>query len=308
MPKTNSPALNSLQPSDDSRDDETHPIAVVPTAKDVLFGRGKTNFNHPGNSRFRSTVGSRLEEYACADSRGQKSRIVRAIADEVLKEDARFLRQNPDTFIWHEESITAARAKVSCVVRDQSFLKAHYSNLHKCIKIGHALRDALSDKSRSINKIRLDLLRQNANDKRSRTKKRKNVVPEPSLIEASKATLGDSMDGMIVGTDGFNLPKTLDLQSVFASNGINDDFIMNDALARNFLALDETDISAERFLADDPVLSDDLLSELAGLKPSESPDSSCGSLAEYLDVVNGIEIEELEAYLTGTLGCTQEKI
>lgn len=112
MPKTSSPR-NSISFSAEELDEKLQPTGVVPTDKDVLLGRGRTNFFHKGNVRFREIVGSTLHDYLCASSRSSKSKIVRAIADEVLAGDSRFLKQDDKTFFWHDAGIKAAREKVS---------------------------------------------------------------------------------------------------------------------------------------------------------------------------------------------------
>lgn len=55
----------------------------------------------------------------------------------------------------------------------------------------------------------------------------------------------------------------------------------------------------------DRLFSDELYNDLLNLDCSPSPDSSCSSLDDYLEVVNEIELEDLEAYLVHALDCTQ---
>jgi hypothetical protein len=111
MLKTSSPR-NSISFSAEV-DAKLQPTEFVPTDKDVLLGRGRTNFYHKGNVRFREIVGSQLHAYLCASSKSSKSKIVRAIADEVLLDESRFLKQNENTFLWHDAGLKAAREKVS---------------------------------------------------------------------------------------------------------------------------------------------------------------------------------------------------
>lgn len=112
MPKTSSPRNSITVTNSDNENKQA--LVISPTEKDVLLGRGRTNFFHQGNVRFRQIVGSRLNDYLCATSRSHKSKLVRAIADEILS-DARFLKQDDATFTWHDAGLKAAREKVSFV-------------------------------------------------------------------------------------------------------------------------------------------------------------------------------------------------
>lgn len=97
-------------------DDKSPPtdLVVIPTRSDVLLGRGRTNFWHEGNVRFREIIGANLEAYLRAATRSKKSKVVRDIADEVLSA-ARFLKQNDKPpFNWYNAGLKAAREKVSC--------------------------------------------------------------------------------------------------------------------------------------------------------------------------------------------------
>jgi hypothetical protein len=88
-------------------------IHVIPTENDVLCGRGRTNFFHEGNKRFREIVGQNLQQYLTALSRSEKSRIVKGIAQQTYAQGARFLKQDKDTSDWYKAGILAAQEKVS---------------------------------------------------------------------------------------------------------------------------------------------------------------------------------------------------
>ena len=109
MPNTSNKDTFLTQEEDNSK----HIIIVPPTEKDVLCGRGRTHFFHEGNQRFREIVGTRLQLYLTAPSRSQKSKIVKAIAEEVLEEGARFLKQIRGSRDWYEAGANTAREKVS---------------------------------------------------------------------------------------------------------------------------------------------------------------------------------------------------
>lgn len=60
---------------------------------DVLFGRGKTVVEHPGNLRFRKIVGMQMEQYEAA-SRLEKTCITEKIVQTIQESDGRFLKRD----------------------------------------------------------------------------------------------------------------------------------------------------------------------------------------------------------------------
>jgi hypothetical protein len=100
-----------------SYDDTELVSMIIPTDKDVLCGRGKTNFLHEGNIKFRQHVGANLEAYINAQTRSQKSALVKAIADYVLKQGGRFLKLEKG--VWYDGGVKTAREKV-CAIRDEN--------------------------------------------------------------------------------------------------------------------------------------------------------------------------------------------
>lgn len=97
-------------------EEEQPDMMVIPEQNDVLLGRGRTNFWHEGNVRFRQIIGSHLQTYLVSVSRSQKSRVVRQIADEVLT-GARCLKQSPSApFHWYNAGVKAAREKVRLII------------------------------------------------------------------------------------------------------------------------------------------------------------------------------------------------
>lgn len=160
-------------------DDHTEKIKshdILPTSKDVLCGRGKTHFFHEGNAKFREIVGVNLGTYLNATSRSEKSAIVRTIADEVLRQGARFLlRKKGDGMRWYDGGVVTARAKVRVCVCDcvnepvtrfcSSCDYVSYISMVLCksSQVGHALRDASSSKSQSIMNIHLQHARSKSN-------------------------------------------------------------------------------------------------------------------------------------------------
>ena len=78
---------------------------------DVICARGKTAFHHPGNQRFRALIENRVEAYAAAANKFEKSVIVSQIVDEIrlASSGGGFIRS--DRGVWYEVG-DAAREKV----------------------------------------------------------------------------------------------------------------------------------------------------------------------------------------------------
>ena len=127
MPKT-----NKKETVLEWEENSNHIIIVCPSDKDVLCGRGRGNFFHEGNQRFLEIVGTNLHLYITASSRSQKLQIVKAVAEKVLEEGARFLKQERGSCDWYEAGVKDARLKVSVwlVRRQLPFPTNHHLTLH----------------------------------------------------------------------------------------------------------------------------------------------------------------------------------
>jgi hypothetical protein len=100
---------------------------VEPTEKDVLCGRGKAFFNHEGNKKFREIVGNSIGTYLMAKRKSEKSKIVIAIADEVMKTGARFLKRKGKGKDWYEGGFNLARQKVCMFLSHQCHFMSNIS-------------------------------------------------------------------------------------------------------------------------------------------------------------------------------------
>jgi hypothetical protein len=96
-----------------SKHEEIAIHVIIPTSKDILCGRGRTHFSHPGNKQFREIVGKSLGAYLDAPTRIQKSKIVKLIANEALEQGARFLKQEKKSNVWYVAGLKDAQDKVS---------------------------------------------------------------------------------------------------------------------------------------------------------------------------------------------------
>lgn len=110
--------------------EEADTDAVVPTSTDVLCGRGRTYFSHPGNRQFREIVGKSLGAYLDAPTRTQKSKIVKKITIEALENGARFLKQRGKSKSWYVAGQELAKNKVRRNTFDsQNASSTHYLNV-----------------------------------------------------------------------------------------------------------------------------------------------------------------------------------
>lgn len=96
------------------------PLSFVPTARDVLCGKGKECYVHPGNEYFRKIVSSSLQRYALAKTKHDKGLIVMAIVDTVRQRSplGGFVRFDANTMSWYEIGDEAAREKAGQTIRD----------------------------------------------------------------------------------------------------------------------------------------------------------------------------------------------
>jgi hypothetical protein len=96
------------------------PADYQPTEDDVLCGRGFKSWK--GNQRYRATVNSRVEEYAAANSKSEKSWILVGIVASVREKkhptSGRFLRKCPETDRWYDVGDFLAKEKTSQYFRD----------------------------------------------------------------------------------------------------------------------------------------------------------------------------------------------
>lgn len=96
---------------------------------DVLCGRGKDSFHHPGNRRFRKVVSMHVHKYDAAGTKKEKTTIVKQVIDTLRKRGGIFCKKDAKTGKYYQVGETDCR-----------------------VKVGHALRDSMSAR-RTINMI-----------------------------------------------------------------------------------------------------------------------------------------------------------
>jgi hypothetical protein len=152
-------------------------------SKDVLLGRGRNHFFHPGNRQFREVVGMNYGAYLYAETKSQKSIIVNKIVNESVSTGCRDF--------WNKTAIRNYGTSIGVKrVRDKVRGTQLRFLITKCCtvvsksqvttldfgQVGQSLRDASSDKNQSIRSIHLDLIQ------------RTMLEPEPARHDNSSAT------------------------------------------------------------------------------------------------------------------------
>lgn len=109
------------------------PENYEPCDDDVLCGRGRKCFDHPGNVKFRSLVISMLPAYNKAVAKLEKSYILSDVVEQVRKNSGvgGFIRKDPDSGRWYEVGDFLAREKTSQAFRDVLHDKYKSSNSSK---------------------------------------------------------------------------------------------------------------------------------------------------------------------------------
>jgi len=134
----------------------------TPSPNDVLCGRGMgSRFTHPGNQRFRAFCAARLEEYTTAPRRAMKTRIVKEIVRQVHDNGGRFLVFGSNQHRGGDSSEETENEDADKPKKNRKTSKKKSSVANACCwyqatyevareKVGHTLRDAASDKNKSV--------------------------------------------------------------------------------------------------------------------------------------------------------------
>lgn len=126
---------------------ESGEIVSVPSKLDILCGRGLASFNHEGNVQFRFIIASNIAKYRAASRKPEKTTIVRKIVDDIHESGGRFLRRLPqkrtNVIPYKESAGGKERPGSSWVVLGTKQARE---------KVGHALRDACTDKIKCMTK------------------------------------------------------------------------------------------------------------------------------------------------------------
>lgn len=103
---------------------------VIPSDNDVLCGRGKVAFEHPGNQKLRRKIADTLDSYSSCQSRSGRTFIIRETIRYIrFEQGGRFLKADKNG-LWYDGGMEAAKGRVSTAYRD-----ARVPNKVKCMKV-----------------------------------------------------------------------------------------------------------------------------------------------------------------------------
>ena len=114
-----------------------------PRATDILCGRGLAFFYHAGNVSFRVAIASNVAKYIAAQSKNEKTLVVRAVVQGILESGARFLKKHGTKGgLWIVAGPKTCRQKVGHALRDASTNKVQcVATLHKHMQDHASLHD-----------------------------------------------------------------------------------------------------------------------------------------------------------------------
>jgi hypothetical protein len=105
------------RPPSDAKTGSQLGVDFEPSDYSVICGRGKENFNHVGNRRFRILTSMSMERYSKSDNnKATKSAIVSEIVAIVRQAGGNFCKYKKGE--WYEVGDYYAREKVSSLLRD----------------------------------------------------------------------------------------------------------------------------------------------------------------------------------------------
>mmetsp|Transcript_32403 Transcript_32403/g.48851 ORF Transcript_32403/g.48851 Transcript_32403/m.48851 type:complete len:259 (-) Transcript_32403:87-863(-) len=97
---------------------KTGQLYRIPHYFDVLCGRSKTAFDHPGNHIFRAKIAKHMDEYTKCNNRSGKTSIILKVISSVLEDGGSFLKYDSEKEMWYDGGMNAAKIRVSTAFRD----------------------------------------------------------------------------------------------------------------------------------------------------------------------------------------------
>ena len=104
---------------------------IEPTDNDILLGRFKQSFNHPGNISFRSLINDNVDLYMQAYTRREKGVVIKGLYNQLISQGRRFLKQYGKRWVDVSDA-SISRDKVSHAIRDAvstHFKKGTFENV-----------------------------------------------------------------------------------------------------------------------------------------------------------------------------------
>ena len=106
-------------------------LTIEPTDNDILLGRFKQSFNHPGNICFRTLINENVDLYMQAYTRREKGIVIKGLYNLLISQGRRFLIQYGKRWV-NVSDASISRDKVSHAIRDavsNHFKKGIFGNV-----------------------------------------------------------------------------------------------------------------------------------------------------------------------------------
>ena len=103
----------------------TMPMTIEPSDSDILLGRFKRSFNHPGNINFRTLINENVYLYMNTNTRREKGVVIKGLYNRLISQGRRFLKQHGKLWVDVSDDLIS-RDKVSHAIRDA--VSIHFKN------------------------------------------------------------------------------------------------------------------------------------------------------------------------------------
>ena len=103
----------------------TMPMTIEPSDSDILLGRFKRSFNHPGNITFRTLINENVYLYMNTNTRREKGVVIKELYNRLISQGSRFLKQHGKLWVDVSDDLIS-RDKVSHAIRDA--VSIHFKN------------------------------------------------------------------------------------------------------------------------------------------------------------------------------------
>eukprot|EP00546_Thalassionema_frauenfeldii_P011696 CAMPEP_0178928554 /NCGR_PEP_ID=MMETSP0786-20121207/19977_1 /TAXON_ID=186022 /ORGANISM="Thalassionema frauenfeldii, Strain CCMP 1798" /LENGTH=193 /DNA_ID=CAMNT_0020604449 /DNA_START=183 /DNA_END=764 /DNA_ORIENTATION=+ len=97
-----------------------HKDYKVPSELDILCGRSKVAFDHPGNQNFRLMIARAIDNYSKCTNRCAKSLFIQRLITSVMRVGGYFLKYDRKEQKWYDGGIDVAKIRVGTALRDAS--------------------------------------------------------------------------------------------------------------------------------------------------------------------------------------------
>ncbi|CAJ1942060.1 unnamed protein product [Cylindrotheca closterium] len=124
-------SANPSEPSGEAGSRSNAVAILLPADNYILFGRGKSCNNHPGNKEMRRNIERYRDQYQLS-ARGEKYKLVRKVYDELVEAGMKFLKPAEGQDGWVEVDAEAAILKVGHALRS-----SRGGSTSKAAKSGH---------------------------------------------------------------------------------------------------------------------------------------------------------------------------